>query len=262
MTYALVTGASKGIGKSIAFELAAKGYNILLVARSEKLLAEVAKEIDEKFAVKVGFLAIDLSQTDAPEKVFDWCTKSNFEVSILVNNAGYGLWGMFDKLTLTEQLNMMQLNMQTLIALTYLFIPILKKNKTTAYILNTSSTASFQAVPTLSVYAATKAFVLTFSRGLKIELEKTPVKVSCLIPGATDTGFMDRANMETLKEFAKKFEMSPDEVAKIAVADMFKGKLEIIPGISNIVSAIGTKLLPKKWSDTIAAGIYLKKLKQ
>lgn len=260
MSFALITGASKGIGKSIAFELAGKGCSLLLVARSEQLLKELAAELENKFPIKVNYLAIDLSELDAPEKVYQWCFINQFAVSILINNAGYGLWGMFEELTLTEQLNMMQLNMQTMVGLTHLFIPILKKNKR-AYILNTASTAAFQAIPTLSVYAATKAFVITFSRGLKMELKASAIKVSCLIPGATDTGFMDRANMSSLKEFAKKFEMSADEVAKIAVAGMFKGKLEIIPGASNIVSAVGTKFLPKQVAENIAAGIYMKKIK-
>jgi hypothetical protein len=259
MSYALITGASKGIGKSIAFELAGKGCSLLLIARSEQLLKDLAIEIESKFPVKVNYLAIDLSLPDAPEKVFQWCIHNQFEVSILINNAGYGMWGMFEKLTLVEQFNMMQLNMQTMVGLTHFFIPLLKKNKK-AHILNTSSTAAFQAIPTLSVYAATKAFVITFSRGLHMELKSSSIKVSCLIPGATDTGFMDRANMGALKEFAKKFEMTADEVAKIAVAAMFKGKLEIIPGGSNIISAVGTKFLPKKVAEKIAAGIYMKKL--
>ena len=260
MSYALITGASKGIGKSIAFELAGKGCSLLLVARSEQLLKDLAMELENKFTVKVNYLAVDLSQSDAPQNVFQWCVKNQFEVNILINNAGYGLWGMFEKINLTEQLNMMQLNMQTMVGLTHLFIPVLKKNKS-AYILNTASIAALQAVPTLSVYAATKAFVIAFSRGLKMELKSSSIKVSCLIPGATDTGFMDRANMGALKEFAKKFEMSADEVAKIAVAGMFKNKLEIIPGLGNIIAAVGTKLLPKKVAENIAAGIYMNKIK-
>ena len=259
MSYALITGAGKGIGKCIAFELAQKGYDLLLVSRTEKLLADVAAEAMSKYKVKANYLALDLSQPDAPAIVFDWCVKENYNLSILVNNAGYGSWGFFETMKLNDQLNMMQLNMQTLVALTHYFIPVLKKNKT-AYVLNVSSTAAFQAIPTLAVYAATKAFVLMFTRGLQLELQDSTVNVSCLIPGSTDTGFMDRANMEALKEFAKKFEMSPEIVAKIAVEGMFKGTLEIIPGMSNKLSAIGTKFLPKRTAEKIAAGIYLKRL--
>ncbi len=261
MSYALITGASKGIGKAIAFELAQKGYDLVLVARSEKLLGDVASEILSKHKVKVCFLSNDLSQSDAPEKVFNWCVKEKLDISILVNNAGYGLWGFFETMKLSDQLNMMQLNMQTLVSITHYFIPLLKKNKAT-YILNVSSTSAFQAIPTLSVYAASKAFVLMFTRGLQYELKNSTVKVSCLIPGSTDTGFMDRANMEDLKEFAKKFNMTPEEVAKTAVDGMFKGTLEIIPGMTNKISAVGTKFLPKKTTEKIAAGIYLKRMKK
>src|SRR5205085_6495297 len=113
------------------------------------------------------------------------------EVSILINNAGYAVWGFFENLALDEQLNLMQLNMQAMVSLSHLLIPLLEKNKK-AWILNVSSTAAFQAVPTMTVYSASKAFVLTFTRGLNFELKKSTIHVSCLIPGAVETDFMER----------------------------------------------------------------------
>lgn len=256
MKYALITGASKGIGKAMAWELAARKYNVLLVSRSENLLQTVGAEIKKKYSVEVDTLALDLSEPDAPAKIKTWCLTNNYAVSVLVNNAGYGLWGNFDSISLEEQLNMMTLNMQSLVRLSYEMLPVLKK-ESRSYILNVSSTAAYQAVPTLSIYAATKSFVLLFTRGLRRELFGSSVSVTCLSPGATSTEFMDRAGMdESLKVKAKKFEMSPEAVAKIAIRGMFAGKAEIIPGFTNYLSAQLASMVPKNLTEKIAAGIY------
>jgi short-subunit dehydrogenase len=259
MPYALITGGSKGIGKAIAIELAAHGFDLLLASRSKEMLLETAAEISNLHKVKVQHLSIDLSENGAAKKIVEWCTSNNYEVNALINNAGYGIWGLFENVPLTEEQNMMQLHMNTMVELCHAFLPHLKKHKP-AYILNVSSTAAFQAVPAMSVYAATKAFVITFTRGLQYELQNSGISVSCLIPGTTDTSFMDRAKMDPLREIAKKFEMRPDIVAKAAVAGLLKGTLEIIPGFSNKASAVGTKFLPKRLAENIAASIYLKNL--
>src|SRR5690349_15406692 len=125
MSYALITGASKGIGKAIAFALAAKGYDLLLVARSRNLLQSVSEEIKVKAKVKVEYLAVDLSGPTAAQTVFDWATQNNFPVSILVNNAGYGLSGLFESYPLGQHLSMLQVNCTTLVQLSYLFLPLL-----------------------------------------------------------------------------------------------------------------------------------------
>jgi short-subunit dehydrogenase len=167
---------------------------------------------------------------------------------------------MFEKMSLDEQLKMMQVNMQSLTSLSHYFIPELKKNSP-SYILNTASTSAFQAIPAMSLYAACKAFVIMFSRGLKMELQQENISVSCLIPGTTETNFMDRAGMnDAIRKLAKKFEMPADVVAKKAVEGMFNKQLEIIPGFENKISAIGTKFLPKAVVEKIAANIYLKNL--
>ena len=259
MPYALITGASKGIGKEIAFEMAAHGFDLLLTSRSEEQLRKTSSEIIQVKKVKINYLSIDLSSPGGAKKISSWCSENNFNVNALVNNAGYGIWGMFENVPLQEEQNMMQLHMNTMVDLCHTFIPVLKKNNP-AYILNVSSTAAFQAVPAMSVYAATKAFVLTFTRGLEYELRNSGIKVSCLIPGTTDTSFMERAKMEPLREIAKKFEMRPEVVAKEAVHGLLKGTLEIIPGFSNKASAVGTKFLPKRLAEKIAASIYLKNL--
>jgi uncharacterized protein len=255
MSYALITGASKGIGRALAAELAAKGYNLLLVSRSENLLKDVAESIKKTYAVSVDFFPVDLSEAGSPSKVRAWCAAKNYPVSILVNNAGYALWGNFENLTLEDQFNMMALNTHAVVALTHEMLPVLRKEKQ-AYILNVSSTTAYQAIPTLSIYAATKVFILFFSRGLRQELMDTNVSVSCLSPGTTKSEFMDRAGMEVLKPMAEKFEMSAEAVASIAVRGMFAKKAEIIPGATNYVVAKLTSFVPKALTEKIAAGIY------
>jgi len=255
MKYALITGASKGIGRALAWELAARKYNLLLVSRSANLLNEVGAAIKEKHSVSVDTFPIDLSLPDAASRIRDWCLSNRYNISVLVNDAGYGLWGNFDEISLEDQMNMMTLNMQSVVQLSYKMLPMLKKEQA-AFILNVSSTAAYQAVPTLSVYAATKAFVLLFSRGLRRELAGTTVSVSCMSPGATSTEFMDRAGMEALKAKAKKFEMSPEAVAKIGINGMFAGKTEIIPGFTNYLSAKLAEIVPKGLTEKIASAIY------
>ncbi|MBS1915643.1 MAG: SDR family oxidoreductase [Bacteroidetes bacterium] len=256
MMYALVTGASKGIGKAIAEELAKNKFNILLVARSEDQLKKNATEIAEKYKVGTDYLAIDLSAPTASTEIFNWCTKKNYSIRVLVNNAGYGLSGNFERFSIDDNTNMMQLNMIALVQLTQLFLPVLKsQNK--SYILNISSSAAYQAVPYLSLYSATKAFVLSFSRGLQQELKRTPVSVTCISPGSTDTGFASRAQLgEKGLKTADKVNMTPEAVAAIAVKSMLSGKTEVIVGFINKLGAFMAWLLPKKLVETTAMKIY------
>lgn len=256
MSYALITGASKGIGKAIAQQLAARKCNLLLVARSAEMLEQVAKELTEKYGVKTAQLAIDLSEENAAQKLFNWCTENNYPVNILVNNAGYGLSGAFDKYTLSENQNMLQLNMLVPAALTQLFLPHLLVQPQ-AYILNVASSAAYQSVPGLSLYAATKAFVLNFSRGLHQELKNKTVSVTCVSPGATDTDFVVRAQLgpKGLKA-ANQVNMTPEAVAKIAVKALFAKKPEVITGTVNKLGAFLSWLLPKGLVERIAMRVY------
>lgn len=256
MSFALITGASKGIGKAIAHELASRKKDLLLVARSEGQLRELCLQLEKEYGIKAYFLALDLSQKDAASKVYDWCQRNNYVVDVLVNNAGYGLSGGFHSYSLEEHLNMMQLNMNAVVELIYHFVPQLRLQPR-AYILNIASSAAYQAVPFLSLYAASKSFVLQFSRGLHHELSKTNISVTCVNPGATDTNFVDRARVGAKGlELAKKFNMKPEEVAKIAVEGMYKGKTEVITGFLNKLGAALAWLLPKKTIEKASAKIY------
>ncbi|MFN8343125.1 MAG: SDR family oxidoreductase [Cyclobacteriaceae bacterium] len=255
MAHALITGASGGIGLCLAQRLAQRRHDLILVARSKATLDEIAVKLSADFQVKVEVIAADLSQADGPDMLFREVTRRQLEVDILINNAGYGLWGPVERADKAELLNMMYLNMQSLVNLTHAFIPDLRKHPR-AYLMNVASTAAYQAVPTLTTYAATKSFVVSFTRGLRRELKNTGIVVSCLSPGGTKTGFVERAGMQRLKERADKFSMEADDVAEIALRGMFSGRAEIIPGVTNKVSVWLVGLLPKSIVERIAARLY------
>jgi short-subunit dehydrogenase len=256
MAFALITGASGGIGLEIARELAQRKTDLLLVARSEQNLAKAKKEISEKYSVRVEFLSLDLSSSTGVSTITDWISKNNFQVNILVNNAGYGIWGSVEQTEWKDLNNMMQLNMASVVALCQVLLPELKKHEQ-SYILNVASTASYQAIPTLATYAASKAFVVLFTRGLRRELKNTSISVTCLSPGATSTNFVDRAGMnESLKKKAEQFSMKPADVARIAVKGMLNKRAEVIPGFLNWFSVQMSYFVPKALPESIAEGLY------
>ena len=253
--FALVTGASKGIGRAIAHELARRGCNLLLTARSENLLNVLASELTYKYKNEVHIFPADLSDSATPQHLYNFCIEKKLPVNILINNAGYGLWGKFSALNLDDQLNMLRLNNEVIVRNTYLFLDMLKKHEP-SYILNVASTAAYQAVPTMAVYAASKIFVLNYSRALRHELKGSRVSISCLCPGTTLTEFMDHAGQQALRKRADKVAMKPDAVARIAMRGMFFRKAEIIPGFINWFSVKIIPFMPKKLVENIAASLY------
>jgi len=261
MPLALVTGASRGIGRELALGLAQRGYDLLLVARSAGQLQAVAQEAQARHQRAAHVLALDLTQPEAAAEVAHWTAHHAPEgLAVLVNNAGYGLWGRFEQLNLEEQLNMLQLNLNLPVQLTYALLPLLRR-AARGYVLNVASTAAYQAVPSLTVYAASKAFLLSFSRGLRYELKGSGVSVTCLSPGATTTDFGNRAGMGAeLQAVANKVSMTPGQVAEAGLKALFAGRAEFIPGVLNKVSAGLTNVVPKPLVEKIAAGIYEKYL--
>jgi short-subunit dehydrogenase len=259
MSYALITGASKGIGREIAIELARRKYDIFLVARSENLLTELSTNIIKEHGVKCTYVAADLTTDSGIEKVVSTFLTLKSELSILVNNAGYGLWGSFADTSLEETNSLIRINVNLPVTLSYRLIPELKKSKQ-SYILNIASTTAYQAVPKLAVYAACKSFMILFSRGLRYELRKTNISVTCVSPGTTDTNFMDAAGMhsEHIRKKADKVKMTPSAVARFAVKSMFSKKAEAIPGWINKISVALIPFTPKALTEKIAAGIYEK----
>lgn len=253
--YALVTGASKGIGREIARQLAQRGYHLLLVARSEDELQELAEELKEKHRVNAFYLSVDLAVSGTALVVAEWANSKTDQLTILVNNAGYGIWGSFDALGIEVQMNMLQLNINAVLELTYHMLPGLKTHPQ-SYVLNVASTAAYQAMPTMALYAASKSFILSYSRALRYELKDTTVSVSCLSPGPTATGFGSRAGLDAFAELAEKFNMPAEAVAQIGLDGMFNKKPEIIAGFLNKVSAWGANFLPKKLVEKISANLY------
>lgn len=257
MAYALITGATKGIGKAIAEELAKRKTDILLIARNTELLKFLCQRFTSLYEVHADYLPIDLSEPDAAIKIYNWCSVQHYDVNILINNAGSGLYGLMEQHPLQEHLETIYININAPLQLIYLFLPQMK-TAPEAYIMNIASSASYQAVPGLNVYAATKAFILNFTRGLRYELRNTNVSVTVVSPGPTDTDFLFRANISSQKaiRLSKRFNMSPEKVALLAINGMFANKVEVIIGFVNKLSAFFVWLLPKPLSERSAAIIY------
>jgi short-subunit dehydrogenase len=256
MSYALITGAAKGIGKAIAAQLAERNYHLLLVDIDAENLVVAAEQLSAQYHVHVHTLHQDLSAPDALQQVTAWTSTYHDVLSVVVNNAGYGINGAFEQLTLAEQFNIIDVNIKAQVGLSYAYIPVLRKFPK-AYLLNLASTTAYQTVPYLNIYAATKAFALSFTRGLRHELKHSNISVSALSPGSTDTDFVNRARMgDYTRNIAHRFNMTPESVAKIAVDGLFKGKAEIIPGFTNKLNAWLPKFFPKVFVEKIAAGIY------
>ena len=226
---ALITGASKGIGREFALLHAARGGDLVILARSEDELRQLKKEIQKRHERKVRVLVKDLTEEQAPQEVFDWCEAEEIQVKILINNAGFGGHGLFHEREWATDRNMIQLNIIALTALTRLFLPGMVARKK-GRILNVSSTASLVPGPLQAVYFATKAYVTSFSNAIAEELRDTGVTVTALLPGATDTHFANVAGMEDAELF--KNAVSARSVAKDGYDAMRDGELEVISGLS------------------------------
>jgi len=217
--------------------------HILLVALPGDELTELRDQIRNRFPVQCEALGIDLSRAEATKEVYDWVKQQGFRVNMLVNNVGLGSKGPFEKTSLEFYTTQIQLNVTTTCALTRLFMDDLKTN-TPSYILNTGSLGGFFAMPHKSVYAASKAFVYTFSLSLALELKDAGIQVSVLCPGGTDTNVNVKASNADLKGLAKKSILQPEEVARQAISEMLRGKVRIIPGSINKLSYYAGRVIP------------------
>lgn len=254
MGYFIVTGATKGIGKAIAEVLAQKKKDLVLIARSEDILQSMASDFSEKYQIKVHFLVIDLLQPDCLEKIESFIVSQALEIEGLVNNAGLGKWGRFDKMDLKRIKAMMKLNLDIVVGLTHKVIN-LRKGQSPLYILNVSSTASFQPVPDFSIYAASKIFVLSFSRAIREELKPYKIFVSCVCPGPTKTEFFDKAKASHSIMNSDLIKMRPNAVAKAAVKGLFNKKGIIIPGFQNKLNYFGSKVFPVGFIMKLVKGV-------
>ncbi len=242
---ALITGASSGIGYELAKLFARDGYNLVLVARSEKKLIQIAKEFTDKSDIKIKIITKDLSIPTTPEEIFTNLQQSGIKVDMLVNNAGFGTYGFFHETDLNAELEMLQVNMVSLTHLTKLFLKDMVKQGY-GKILNVSSGAAFLPGPLMAVYYATKAYVLSFSEAISNELEGTGVTVTVLCPGATASGFQQRAAMEESKLISGQKIMDAETVAKIGYDGLMSNKTVVIPGLKNKLLAEAIRFIPRK----------------
>lgn len=247
--YALITGASLGIGKEIAFELSRRNINTLLVALDNPDLYTVRDQIAEKYQTRVDAFGVDLTNHEAADQIYDWCRKNNYIVKILINNAGFGEGGYFEKIPLKRYCDMIDLNNKAYIAMIHRFLPDMK-NMGGSHIMNTSSMEAVLPLPYKAVYTGTKNFVYAYSLALNQEVRRFGVMVSILCPGPvlTNEGGLLRLQAQGAK--AKLMLMMPDVVARVAVKNMLKGMLIINPGkmnwwITKIQKFIPTRLKMK-----------------
>ena len=247
--WALVTGASSGIGLELARVFAAGGWNVLLVARDAGKLEQVASELRGQHKVDAVSLPHDLVEPGAAAELF--AAAGHTPVSALVNNAGFGAYGEFARSPLNSQTEMIQVNMTALVELTHYFLqPMLARRQ--GRILNVASTAAFQPGPTVNVYYASKAFVYSFSYGLAVELKGTGVTATALCPGMTRTSFFSRARLRMRDGFA----MDARAVAEAGYAGMLKGKRVVIPGALNRVMSFFARRTPPALTSQIVKQIH------
>ena len=247
--YALITGASLGIGKEIAKELSRRNINTLLVALESPELENVEKYISENYTTKVSSFGVDLTDPKAAEDIHDWCKKNEYNITILINNAGFGEGGYFEDIPLKRYCKMIDLNNKAYISMIHKFLPDMKK-LASSHIMNTSSMEATLPLPYKAVYTGTKNFIYAYSLALNEEVRRFGVKVSILCPGPvlTNEGGLKRLNAYGGKGGkAKLLLMMPDQVARIAVRNMLNGMLIINPGkmnwwITKIVKFIPTRL--------------------
>jgi len=250
--YILLTGASSGIGYEMAYQLAEKKFNLILVARTESKLQHMQAELIEKYGIEVEYYAADLSDVNAAINLHKAVKQENFIVTHLVNNAGVGNYGNFTDTDLKEELKMIQLNISSLVALTKLFALDMVSRKS-GRIMNVGSVVSFLPMPYFSVYSATKAFVKAFSETLDAELDGTGVTVISLYPGTVDTGFTTAEMAST--NLHKTKPMHPKEVATQGVRHLLEGNGKKVVGFQNWFNSKLPNFVPDSMMMKIKKGL-------
>jgi uncharacterized protein len=240
----LITGASSGIGLEFARLFAKDGYHLVLNARNQSRLQEIANELTTKYGVKVTVAAKDLSNPESTDELTSELASAGIQVDVLINNAGFAAYGPFNETSWKEEHDMIQVNIMALTALTKQLLPgMIKRNY--GKILNVASTAAFQPGPLMAVYYATKAYVLSFSEAVNYELRNTNVSVTALCPGATATNFEKRANLESSRLF-QSGAMNARDVAIEGYKALMEEKSLEIPGFKNKALTNLVRFLPRK----------------
>ncbi|NJL86810.1 MAG: SDR family oxidoreductase [Leptolyngbyaceae cyanobacterium SM1_1_3] len=247
MTTVLITGASAGIGEAFARALATQKYDLVLVARSEDKLSAIAEQLAAQHSIRTHVIAQDLTLPNAASTVAAAVESKGLSVDWLINNAGFGRYGEFTQVDRQTHLQMVQLNVTALVDLTYHFLPAMQQRRS-GCILNVSSTAAFQPIPYMSIYAATKAFILSFSEALWVENQDYDIKVLAVCPGPTKSQFVDRANFpdSMAKRMGQNYDSS-EEVVRDALKALDRGQSTVVTGsFSNKVVATLPRLLPRQ----------------
>ncbi|TAE60230.1 MAG: SDR family oxidoreductase [Nostocales cyanobacterium] len=243
---ALITGAASGIGYQLAYIFAAENYNLVLVDRNEFKLLEIAIDFKEKFHTLVKTIVKDLSVPSSSEEIFTELQQDHIKVDVLVNNAGFGTYGLFNETNIIAELEMLQVNLVCLTHLTKLFLKDMVKQGR-GKILNVASAAAFQPGPLMAVYFASKAYVLSFSEAIANELENTGVKVTVLCPGSTVSAFHERTGMADSKLLKGKNMMDAKTVAQMGYYGLMRGQTIVIPGLVNQILAKLVGFFPRSW---------------
>jgi short-subunit dehydrogenase len=241
---ALITGASNGIGLELARVHASKGGDLVLVARNKSKLDELKAELEKQFKVSVFTIGKDLSAINSAREVYDETTKQNIQIDYLINNAGFGDFGMFVETDWSKELQMINLNITTLTQFTKLYLKDMVKRRS-GKIMNVASTAAFQSGPTMAVYYATKAYVLSFSEAVDNEVSDKGVTITTLCPGATESGFQAAAAMEESNLVKGRKLPTSKAVAQYGYGAMMKGKTVAIHGMINYLMANSVRFSPR-----------------
>jgi uncharacterized protein len=250
--WALITGASSGIGTELARVFAERGYSLLLTARREERLTALAAELRAKHGIAPETLVFDLEDPAATQALFAAVEAKGIALHTLVNNAGFGLRGRFAELPYDQQVAMVELNVSVPLKLSRLFLPGMIERRQGG-ILNVASTAAFQAGPKMAVYYATKAFVLSLSEALHEEVRRHGLAVTALCPGPVPTEFSERASLQMTRLVKMRFmTLSAEEVARQGVAGYERGKAIVIPGVVSKLGAWGAQIGPRAAARAIA----------
>jgi len=253
-TTALITGASTGIGLELAKIHASRGGNLVLVARNTSKLEALKTALEKQFSIQVTVISKDLSLENAAAEIYHETSSKQIVIDVLINNAGFGDHGMFAETDWEKESQMIGLNMTTLTHLCKLYLHDMVKRQS-GRIMNVASTAAFQSGPTMAVYCATKAYVLSFSEAIGNEVRDKGISVTALCPGATATDFKIAAGMENSKLFSNKKLPTAKAVAEYGYTSMMKGKPVAIHGTVNYILANSVRLIPRALAVAIARKI-------
>lgn len=250
---ALVTGASSGIGAVIARELAVLGVDLVLSARRKDALDEIARQCGEK-GVRVDVVTADLGRADAATELWN-AASAGGPIDILINNAGFGVFRSFATTEWARDAEMLQLNITSLVELSYRFVAARRADPSRSYLMNIASIAAYQAVPNFAVYASSKAFVRNFTEALHVEMKGTAVSVTCVCPGGTSTEFHAAAGAGDYGWLANRSMQTADAVARTAIRAMRRGKRNVVPGVMNKISTFGVRLVPRRFASWMAGRV-------